>query len=110
MNKNRPVLRDPNNVRLHKGVDVRFSKVSLIGTLMAAAFSLLIILPVLAADGETNIGTSPRLNAAVFGNITDIAPDGTIDANQAILIDVSTVDPEDTKVGCLLYTSDAADE
>jgi hypothetical protein len=107
MNKNRPVLRDPNNVRLHKGVDVRFSKVSLIGTLMAAAFSLLIILPVLAADGETNIGTSPRLNAAVFGNITDIAPDGTIDANQAILIDVSTVDPEDTKVGTTLYVGNS---
>ena len=75
LNKNRPVLRDPNNVRLHKGVDVRFSKVSLIGTLMAAAFSLLIILPVLAADGETNIGTSPRLNAAVFGE--DLAARGS---------------------------------
>lgn len=107
MNKNRPVLRDPNYVRLHKGVDVRFSKVSLIGTLMAVAFSLLIILPVLAADGETNIGTSPRLNAAVFGNITDIAPDGAINNHQAILIDVSTVDPEDTKVGTTLYVGNS---
>ena len=86
---------------------MRFSKVSLIGTLMAAAFSLLLILPVLAADGQTNIGTSPRLNAAVFDSKNDMAPAGSIPVSLAVLIDLASVDPEDTKVGNTLYVGNS---
>ena len=74
---------------------------------MAATFSLLLILPVLAADGQTNIGTSPRLNAAVFDSKNDMAPAGNIPVDLVVLIDLASVDPEDTKVGNTLYVGNS---
>ena len=92
---------------------MRFSKVGIIGTLSAAALALLVILPVLAADGQINKGTDPRFNIAVFDDIDAIEAQvsdtgGTpsvVDATDLFWVDDAAFDPEDTKVGVTLYVS-----
>ena len=87
---------------------------------MAAALALLVVLPILASDGKIDKGlgtsVSPRLNVAVFDEEADIAvatPDndssGTVTAGDDLFIDDAGVDPEDTKVGPVLYISNDAD-
>ena len=46
---------------------MRFSKVGIIGTLMAAALALLVILPVLATDGKITKGTGADTDNPQFG-------------------------------------------
>jgi hypothetical protein len=81
--------------------------------LIAAASALLVILPVLAADGQINKGTQPRFNVAVFDDVAAIeAPDsldgttaGSVDSGDLLWLTDAGFDPEDTRVGVTLYVS-----
>ena len=82
---------------------------------MAAALALLVILPVLAADGQVTIGTGEDLfNVSVFDDFADIEINGGT-GNATGVIDVGdnlyTADgnfrPQDTRVGTTLYVSNA---
>ena len=87
---------------------------------MAAALALLVILPVLAADGQINKGTgsaeSPRFNVSVFDSVNEIEAQAggvgnatdTVDAGDATFFDITAFDPQDTKVLTTLYVSNDA--
>ena len=88
---------------------MRFSKVGIIGTLMAAAVAMLVILPVLATDGfiSTGVGTNedPTFDVRVFNEIADAG--GAIAGGESSLrIDGAASNPEDSKFG-VLYISNA---
>lgn len=84
---------------------------------MAAALALLVILPVLAADGQINKGTDPRFNVAVFSDIAAIetqqgagsgSATDTVDTGDLMWLLDADFDPEDTKVGTTIYVSNDA--
>ena len=86
---------------------------------MAAAVAVLLVLPIMAADGKKEISDDATnlFSAAVFGSIGDIETEasgktgsaaGTIDTDDVLYIDEATVTPEDTRVGTKLFVSNQA--
>ena len=91
-----------------RGVEVRFTKIPLIATLMAVALSLLIVLPALAVSGERTNGrlaSGDWVDVRVADDVNDIAGGTTIGATGAHATGNNAFDARDTFFDGTLYIS-----
>ena len=88
---------------------MRFSKVGIIGTLMAVAAALLVILPILATDGTRTLRGTNTASAASKVLTVKVYAHGDIAASEVQLTDDTvTTDARDTRDGVTLYVSNSS--